>query len=423
MEFDNLNIRQLIKQVLNEDVNLNNRNKRVKKAYNQIVSAVAGFGTNPTKVLAAIKTLQGPDDFVMLKNMFSDKRTGYNRFEKMVNSEYDSFNLNDINKLYYALNAIGVNTAFNIKRKFGTTFFNGGFTIKKISRQNQIKNCKVTKDCQNKYKKELTRAVTFWKNWLKDPITQQKVQKNWDAWYATGKLQVAMIFPMYFNLLNNLQLVYYHCGMPDYTNNQNDFAFVRPNMLGTNKNVYVNCSKNDTDIYGTLIHEIQLIIYGIKPLNPEKKLNYIFVKKNTIKDTVNKITSSLLSSKAKSNEKNKKYSPLVVTTANKYQVDPQKIDLWLQAAKLNEADDPGYVCSTTEKMSNIMTMRKLFNIQPGGKITLKMLLPYIKRDKIDTNIEWYLMCWALKGFPDLQTLLNKTNDLALTQTNTNTNIA
>jgi hypothetical protein len=359
----------------------------------------------------------------MLKNMFSDKRTGYNRFEKMVNSEYDSFNLNDVNKLYYALNAIGVNTAFNIKRKFGTTFFNGGFTIKKISRQNQIKNCKVTKDCQNKYKKELTRAVTFWKNWLKDPITQQKVQKNWDAWYATGKLQASIIFPKYFNLLNNLKFVFYHCGMTEYLDNQNAYAFVRPDMWASDKNIYVNCSNNDPDIYGTLIHEIQHLIYGIKPLNPENKIKDMFVKKTTIKDTVNKITSSLLSSKAKSNEKNKKYSPNIITIANKYQVNPQKIDLWLKASKANEADDPGYVCSTTEKMSNIMTIRKLFNIQPGGKITLKMLLPYIKRDKKDTNIDWYLMCWALKGFPDLQTLLNKTNDLALTQTNTNTNIA
>jgi len=70
-----------------------------------------------------------------------------------------------------------------------------------------------------------------------------------------------------------------------------------------------------------------------------------------------------------------------------------------------------------------MSIRKTFNVPPGGQITLKMLLPYIKNEKKDTDISWFLECWALRGFPDIQTLINKTNDLALTQTNTNNNIA
>ena len=59
-----------------------------------------------------------------------------------------------------------------------------------------------------------------------------------------------------------------------------------------------------------------------------------------------------------------------------------------------------------------MAMRQLFKVQPGQNITLKMLIPYIKREKKEGNIRWYLLCWAQKGFPDLTQVINRTNELA-----------
>jgi hypothetical protein len=420
MEFNNSNIRLLIKQVLQENVNSNNKNKRIKNAYNQIVSAVAGLGTDPNKVLAAIKTLQGSQDFIKLRSLFSDKRTGYNSFEKMVNGEYDSHNFDDIMKLHYALNRIGVASNFGTsKNRLGMSFFNGDFEVTGTAYYNLNANCKITKECQVKFKKELPKAITFWKNWLKDPITQKKVQKNWDAWYLSGKAQISYIFPQYFKLLNNLKFVFYHCAMPDYHGEKNAYAFVKPNSSGSDTNIYINCSQNDPDPYGTLIHEIQHLIYGIKPLNPESKIKDVFVTKKTIKDTPNKIQSSILSSKAKTNNNNQGFPSNVVTAAKKLQIQPSQVNFWIISTK---SDDPDYVCQETEKMSNIMSMRKTFNVPPSGQITLKMLLPYIKNEKSSTDISWFLKCWALKGFPDLQTLINKTNDLALTQANTNNDI-
>lgn len=57
-------------------------------------------------------------------------------------------------------------------------------------------------------------------------------------------------------------------------------------------------------------------------------------------------------------------------------------------------------------------MRQMFNVQPGQNITLKMLMPYIKGQKDHGDVSWYLMCWVKKGFPDINHLLNKTNELA-----------
>ena len=78
-----------------------------------------------------------------------------------------------------------------------------------------------------------------------------------------------------------------------------------------------------------------------------------------------------------------------------------------------------------EKMSNIMAIRKHFNLKPGGNITKEMLIPYIEGDKNDTNIYWVLSCWALNGFPDINIMLNKINQLAYqdTKQNNNTRIA
>ena len=69
-----------------------------------------------------------------------------------------------------------------------------------------------------------------------------------------------------------------------------------------------------------------------------------------------------------------------------------------------------------------MAIRKYFNLKPGGNITKEMLNPYINKDKSQTDIYWVLSCWALNGFPDINIMLSKINNLAY-QENNNTRIA
>jgi hypothetical protein len=72
-------------------------------------------------------------------------------------------------------------------------------------------------------------------------------------------------------------------------------------------------------------------------------------------------------------------------------------------------------------MSNITSIRKTLGVKPGQNITKEMVLPYIKGEKNHTDVSWVLYCWALKGFPDLNGMLNKINDLAYQKTNQNNN--
>jgi hypothetical protein len=430
-----ITIKNVIKKVLNEQVLDNTRKNTVISAYNQIVSAVSGWGTNPDKVLLAIGTLKNVNEFRYLLTLFKDKKTGYGDFVTMINEEYDRFNFNDIVKLTNKLRLMGVKTKFNEGvNNFGTKLFFGNFKITYIPTLedhkllNNANYIKVNNACKTKWQNQFPKAVSFWVNWLNDPITRKKVEKNWRdesnfLSIYSGYLSVrsSIAWSKYKDALSSLKLVFYDHTM-DYVGNvktsDNALAFVSPGRY----NIYVNCSNNDPDPYGTLIHEIQHIIYDIKPLNPAKKISDVFVTKNTVKQTEQKIKSSL------PNDKTKTYSSEVVNASKKTGIKVENIQYWKDQFKWgSKRDDPGYLCRETEKMSNIMSIRKTLNIGPGGNITYSMLKPYINREKNNTDIYWFLLCWAQNGFPDINQMLNKVNQLAYNNTknnvNNNTNVA
>ena len=75
-----------------------------------------------------------------------------------------------------------------------------------------------------------------------------------------------------------------------------------------------------------------------------------------------------------------------------------------------------YSCDHSEKMSNIMAIRSLFNLSPNDKITFEMIKPYMMGNKWHGDINFLLSCWASKGFPDINNTLNRINQLAFQQT-------
>jgi hypothetical protein len=105
----------------------------------------------------------------------------------------------------------------------------------------------------------------------------KKVEKNMTS------VEVENIFKKYLDSINKLKLVYYDNTM---LGNNIDFlsalAFVHPSQP---EKIFVNCSQNDEDPYGTLIHEMQHMLYNIKPLNPEVQIRNVFVDSNTKKST------------------------------------------------------------------------------------------------------------------------------------------
>ena len=400
------------------------RDDVIRTAYNRIVTASAGLGTDPDAIVAAIGLLKTPTEFAQLLTLFKNKKTGYSNFVAMINKEYDRFNYNDIVKLINKLKStIGVESTFvSGKNKLGQSFFLGKFQITYIPSDNKFKLpiIKINSACKTKWNTALPKAVAFWRNWLKDPITREKVKNNWaDKKYAAANntLTVADAFDSYEDLLSNLKLIFYDNTMAMVGNQRtipNAYAFVSGDDA---YGIYVNCSKNDPDVYGTLIHEIQHIIYDIKPLNPAKKIRDAFVTSKTVKQTTHQIQTSLPAK----NTKISSYVEIIKNSATKYGIDPKYLKFWKKNAlnNPNSSSDPYYICRETEKMSNIMSIRKTLNIKPGGVITYNMLKPYITLQKTQTDMDWFLMCWAINNFTDINKMLSKINQLAANQSKTN----
>jgi hypothetical protein len=190
---------------------------------------------------------------------------------------------------------------------------------------------------------------------------------------------------------------------------------------GVNNRINVNCALYDPDKKGTLIHEMQHLLYFFKPLNPEQQIEQLFVNKTTKRlkpdDVINNITTKI--------EQRQKY---LQTVSKEMSIPHHALENWyISAQRKRKDDDPEYVCRETEKMSNIMSIRKTLNIKPGGNITYNMLKPYITGQKHNTDVSWVLLCWAKNGFPDINQMLNKINQLAYNNTknnvNNNTNVA
>ena len=424
-----------------QELDKSSRQNIVAKAYNQIIKASAGFGTDVDAILAAIKLLNTPQEFSQLLNLFKDKKTGYDSFQNMINGEYDSLNYNDVVNIVNKLKSIGVIATFASGNATGRfKIFKGNFKIIKI--QPSLDRLKL----ENKWRSLLPKAIKFWRDWLADPATQKKVYKNYQL-EPLGKENVLKAFLSYEAMLQNLKLEFYDNSMyvtpitkARLTDGaKNAYAFVHP--IRNLKTVYVNCTNPDPDAYGTLIHEIQHLIYHIKPLNPDNKIRDTFVSNNTVKATEKTIKSAL----------NRVFT---INQDGQYELrkhiatEPARAEMeqFVQGAKsqnsflethdviywvnrvlgLSHNDSPTYICSETELGSVITRMKEWFKLQPDTpKFPVKLLIPYIKLDdtllrteKDNIDIMWFLSCWVKKGFPNLENLLNRINQLAVNKTKT-----
>jgi len=394
---------KLIKRVINEESTVP---KSVIAIYNQIVEAVVGWGTDPDAVLSAIKQLKNYEEFGYLLELFRNKKTGYSDFYQMVNEEYESDNAKDVENIMSALRKINIITAATIvKNKIGGKLFLGGFRFAGLGTTSDMGRCKTL------WGKASQNAIKWWKDWLSDPITKKKFLSN----YSDKPYAVTLYYPKYFELLGKIKLNFYNDSMVKI-NGETTYPDAIAYVMEPDGNIYINCSSNPTleDYESILIHEIQHMIYDIKPLNPDEKISAVFGK-NSPKISKEKIKKEFISTPSNNTYK---FSAEIIAAAKKLNVEPIHIarikDKHNGTIKRYE-HDPGYICRETEKMSNINGIRKLLGVKPGQNITLDMIRPYITRDELPTDFHWFLLCWAEKGFPDINQMLQKINQLALKQ--------
>lgn len=376
-------------------------------------------------IYTAIKTLQTKKQVLDLIQLFTNGKSGYKSFEDFISYLYYKFTYKTVEKLISLLYSRGlVYIAGSLVSKSGTKRFDGGFLYKgsKSVHADPARECTIWPEVITQYNKLLPQAIGFWKNWLSDPATQNKIIKNWSLYNKSTSLSrlndianLTKTYQKYYNVLDNLKIEFYHCNT-NYTktgiqlddeDRLRTYAFVNKHRMGL---IHVNASIVDNNALDTLIHEIQHLLYYIKPINPAKQIRNVFVGPNNPPESISSIKQTNLPNSST-------IDPKLNVVSNKYNINANVLATWLTIKPLN----PGYKCRETEKMSNIIAIRHHFKMKPSDKLTVNMLRPYINREKHHTDVSWFLSCWAENGFPDLQQLINRTNQLAInTKSSTST---
>ena len=262
---------------------------------------------------------------------------------------------------------------------------------------------------------------------------RQKFKKNWNVG-PNGILKgtkVDDIFKNYIEIINKTTADYYSSYSPVTFVNKFDIskipglsdnlmAFVHPAKFGRDKMI-INCSNIEgQDVLATIIHEIQHLLFDYFPLNPENKIQQIYSSKNTTLydpfkrfDQVVNISSSGVSEDPDKMEGINMENLKIVS--KKYNILEETLMNWYRTALIEtrQGFQANYVCNETEKMSNIISLRKNLNLTPSKNFSYKDFLPFINKQKEDVDAKWLILCWSLNGFPDIEGWISRINQLAV----------
>jgi hypothetical protein len=311
-----------------------------------------------------------------------------------------------------------MNLEENISRIKTLIGLDGGNNIKIIS--------EVDEKCKKTTYTEFEEAKKFMKRWLSSDFTKEKFKKNWKSVNSSWTDEkINSIFNQYISHLDKIQLVFFDNKMTQVDGVQlgqdksETTAFVRKDI--PNK-IFCNCSSLmkpnlQEEILSTLIHEITHSIEKIHPLNPSSKVVNVFSNPENIlnfdpqekRDKTIVVNNKLPPEKKDYDlsELNRVMKDLNIDSGLAISV----IRYWRNLLSITSDDE--YICDSAEKMSNIMAMRKKLLINPGQKMSKQNIIPYILRDKENTDFDFFILCWVLKKFRPLDEVINKTNELAI----------
>jgi hypothetical protein len=264
----------------------------------------------------------------------------------------------------------------------------------------------------------------FWIDWLEDPITKQKIKSanNFDD----KKLEE--VYKKYFDTISKIKFEY--VGFCTDKNGGGYYAWVTqgdPEPI-----IYINVLNNQGKsvefIEEVLVHEIQHLLYFIQPMTPELKIDSCFTVANKKQPTgLKKFILNLFGL-------SKKPSKIVDRISSSFGIDKnsaEKVKYFFET-ELNfqiKTDKVGYIVNTNENYSRVIELRKKFGIKPGQDLTISNFKPFIDKlllsddsdkyfEKLNSEspgVYYFLLHWAYKKYPDLQTILNQVNTLAMQQ--------
>tara|TARA_R110000824_G_scaffold10767_1_gene47117 strand:+ start:27 stop:1355 length:1329 start_codon:yes stop_codon:yes gene_type:complete len=420
---------QQFRRVILEQIPLYNPD--LEAIYQKVAAAAKGWGTDTDTIVLEISKLKNLEEISDFLSLFKDKQSGYSSFDEMINKEYDGFNYPSIIKLEKVLEKWGITSYEQGTNGYGTKMFMGDFKFTPSDKRIESKEGQI---CATTYEDQLPKAVKWWKDWLNDPITQQKFKKNHNI---PSLSLVKALFDRYKKALDKAYI------FPYYNDEVTTIAYVQQKIVAHGR-IWVNCSqsknyRNDQEVLETLIHELQHQLHFIHPLNPDKQIGDLFVGPTTNKLTpqdFNILQGKKRASLPISSDIDEEYESIETDIKKLMSLEDwrrtvKRISLelnsnedttaswlryWYEQSIKGKKGDPDYACRATEKGSNIASLRNTLKITPGKGLTIQMLKPFIlrswKKSSGDLDVWWLLLCWATNGFVSLKSFVGEFNELA-----------
>ena len=278
----------------------------------------------------------------------------------------------------------------------------------------------------------LNQAVQWWKTWINNKTTKTKFANNWKM----NMKDVEAIFQKYNDILSKLKLEY------EWKENAFEIAWVEggsryDKMVGNTTNViYVNVARAaEYSAVPLLIHEIQHILFKIKPFHPEERIdtdiNLDYNDRTSFINWAKNLLGGEKLSSEISNNTNKTF-PDVQKKLLDMGMTPQDAKYYWNKFKSIPRDKIQYLKEPTEIYSRLASLRKLLNLKPEQNITAKDIVKGTKMniqynndgtmtdfDLSEPGITWLI--YVILASPlSVQQIINQWNSYAKNNKTNNT---
>jgi hypothetical protein len=248
---------------------------------------------------------------------------------------------------------------------------------------------------------QLNRAIGWWNNWTMNNIVIDRYSKN----YNISRNETLRIMNQYREGLKGLKIFYV------FQDNYNAIAFVNP---GDPKTVYVNVAKTKSfDPYLTFLHELQHLLYYIKPLHPEQKigddLNIEPSKPTSVFSNFMKSISDNLFGRIPESG----FSYMYGRKMKLLGLNPGVKAFYSQKLKEFYAEKGDYTSNNNEILSRLKTVKVMLKKQPYDNMTIKEIgdLNNHQYPNIDPNL-FYMTLGLLYSNNDMNYVVNQWNQYA-----------
>jgi hypothetical protein len=274
----------------------------------------------------------------------------------------------------------------------------------------EIKNKDLTstKYCKSIFNDStLIKAKDFWRNWLNDSSTINKIAKI----HKTTEEDIRNNYiPKWLKIIEPINI--------KYENIKNStIAEINPSLdspyiyINIGSSVFSDKERNKYEVEGirTLVHELQHKMSSLIPINPQEVVNHAFGNPVHVTGWVNKMFPK----------------EMVERVGRDFNIS----DLSLVKSKLyslfniTKNSDIKYTLSATEMTSRIDGIRYKYGIKPIEKgLRPEMFKDTFLNIKNDPDKDWILFLWAKYGYPPFQDFLNGLEILALNPKKLDNNI-